>query len=115
MEKYGEKIRKNGNVTKAGGSGRVAVETVACWVPLERAENNASNGGEIIDIGELLTEVRMALETVEKYGEKNMENASGTKASGSGWVAVDVGGVGHRWKERMETHRMVVESLTLDG
>jgi hypothetical protein len=49
-----------------------------------------------------------------KIWRKNMENASGTKASGSGWVAVDVGGVGHRWKEEMETHRMVVILSELD-
>jgi hypothetical protein len=105
----------NGNGTKASGSGWVAVETVTCWVSLERGDGDASNGGGIIDIGAVLIEIRMALETVEKYGEKNMENASGTKASGSGWVAVDVGGVGHRWKEEMETHRMVVESLGLES
>jgi hypothetical protein len=77
---------------------------------LERAENNASNGGEIIDIGELLTEIRMALETVEKYGEKIWKMQEEQKR-----VAVDGwqwkwSRVWYRWKERRITHRMVQKS-----
>jgi hypothetical protein len=47
--------------------------------------------------------------------KKKGGNGNGTKASGSGWVAVETGTCWHRWKEQRITHRMVVESLTLDG
>jgi hypothetical protein len=37
---------------------------------LERADGDASNGGGIIGIGELLTEIWTRVSTVEKYGGK---------------------------------------------